>query len=136
MTAALPADPYPVYTLLRREDPVHRMAPGLYLVTRYDDVRALLRDPRLWHWTHSLDAGPPFQRGLGRWLRQLDPRSGSRLHGFVARLLSPAAAEAYRPRVAELARKLVNGALACAYVPIDEDLLLGYNTAFLTHLSP
>jgi cytochrome P450 len=42
------ADPYPVYARLRREDPVHwseRLQ--VWIVTRYADVVAALRDPRL-----------------------------------------------------------------------------------------
>ncbi len=41
------ADPYPLYQRLRQEDPVHRTPFGLWLITRYDDAAAALRDPRL-----------------------------------------------------------------------------------------
>ena len=41
-------DPYPFFRRLREEDPVHWCEPmNLWLVTRYDDVLAGLRDPRL-----------------------------------------------------------------------------------------
>lgn len=36
-------DPYPVYAALRATRPVHEMAPGVYLLTRYDDVVAVYR---------------------------------------------------------------------------------------------
>ena len=39
-------DPYPAYHQLRAEDPVHRHPLGFYVLTRYDDVAAFLRDPR------------------------------------------------------------------------------------------
>ncbi len=40
------ADPYPTYELLRREEPVHWSDDwGCWLVTRYADVAAVLRDP-------------------------------------------------------------------------------------------
>jgi len=39
-------DPYPLYHELRRLDPVHRSSLGMWLVTRYDDVAAVARDPR------------------------------------------------------------------------------------------
>jgi hypothetical protein len=39
-------DPYPFYAALRERAPVHEMAPGVLLLTRYADVAALYRDPR------------------------------------------------------------------------------------------
>jgi cytochrome P450 len=41
------ADPYPLYRRLRQEDPVHATPFGLWLITRYDEAVAILRDPRL-----------------------------------------------------------------------------------------
>ena len=41
------ADPYPLYRRLREEDPVHRMPGGTWLLTRYEDVAAALRNPAL-----------------------------------------------------------------------------------------
>ena len=40
------ADPYPFYHRLRAVDPVHRTPMGLWVLTRYDDVVTVLRDPR------------------------------------------------------------------------------------------
>ena len=40
------ADPYPFYRRLREHDPVHRSGLGFWVLTRYEDVVALLRDPR------------------------------------------------------------------------------------------
>ena len=39
------ADPYPHYRKLRDDDPVHRSLVGALLVTRYDDVHNVLRNP-------------------------------------------------------------------------------------------
>jgi YD repeat-containing protein len=39
-------DPYPVYARLRAEDPIHRTSHGLWVLTRYAHVSAVLRDPR------------------------------------------------------------------------------------------
>ncbi len=38
-------DPYPTYHRLRVEDPVHRSF-DTWVITRYADVKAVLRDPR------------------------------------------------------------------------------------------
>jgi cytochrome P450 len=40
------ADPYPIYHQLRTEDPIHRHPLGFYVLTRYADVAAFLRDTR------------------------------------------------------------------------------------------
>jgi cytochrome P450 len=40
-------DPYPVYKLLRENDPVHRCHLGYWVVTRYDDVLQGMKDTRL-----------------------------------------------------------------------------------------
>lgn len=39
------ADPYPTYDLLRTHDPVHRLGPDSWLLTRYEDVLAVYRAP-------------------------------------------------------------------------------------------
>ncbi len=38
-------DPYRVYAALREHSPVHPLAPGSWLLTRYDDVLAVYRNP-------------------------------------------------------------------------------------------
>src|SRR6185436_12486152 len=47
MDPAFVADPYPTYRRLRAEDPVHHSPLGFWVLTRYEDVVAALRDPRL-----------------------------------------------------------------------------------------
>ena len=40
-------NPYSVYAALREHDPIHRSSMGIWIITRYKDVSAALRDPRL-----------------------------------------------------------------------------------------
>lgn len=40
------ADPYPDYRRLREEDPVHWSVTGSWILTRHDDIKAVLADPR------------------------------------------------------------------------------------------
>src|SRR5215475_14275532 len=57
---AFRADPFPAFRRLRREDPVHHCeAVGGWVLTRYVDVLATLRDPRL-----SADRITPFFESL------------------------------------------------------------------------
>ena len=46
-TAEGRANPYPLYDELRGLSPVHRTEMGLWLLSRYEDCWAALRDPRL-----------------------------------------------------------------------------------------
>src|SRR5258705_6830916 len=46
-TTAGRADPYPLYHRLRQSAPVHRTKLGMWVLSRYDDCRAPMRDPRL-----------------------------------------------------------------------------------------
>jgi cytochrome P450 len=45
-------DPYPVYQYMRTVEPVHRSQSGLWILTRYEDCRAVLEDAR---WSHDAD---------------------------------------------------------------------------------
>jgi len=40
------SDPYPLYHQLRELEPVHHSSLGMWFLTRYDDIAAMLRDPR------------------------------------------------------------------------------------------
>ncbi len=53
-------DPYPFYDVLRARSPVHELAPGSLLLTRYEDVAALYRDART-----SSDKRREFKPKLG-----------------------------------------------------------------------
>ena len=71
------ADPYPMYHRLRSEDPVHHSPLGFWVLTRYEDVVAVLRDPRLAKEAHrGLRGGPLRDDGSAR-TRDVDagPRS-------------------------------------------------------------
>ena len=65
------ANPYPTYHRLRAEDPVHHSPLGFWVLTRYEDVVAALRDPRF--------AKEAIAALRGRALRQRPrPASGCR----------------------------------------------------------
>ena len=81
-------DPYPFYAALRQHDPVHRMAPGQWLLTRHADVEAIYRSP-VASSDKQLEFGPKF--GLGTPLFEHHTTSlvfnDAPLHTRVRRLL-------------------------------------------------
>ncbi len=115
-TAALIADPYPTYAALRTAGPVHRITgpDGLpaWLVTRYDDVRAALADPRL-----SLDkrnALPGGYRGfalppaLDANLLNMDPPNHTRIRRLVTKAFTPGRVDKLREPVREICEELLD----------------------------
>ena len=100
MDPAFVADPYPTYRRLRAEDPVHQSPLGFWVLTRYEDVAAALRDPRL-----AKEAIPAFvaaRFGLAAGgAGPVDARPGSpdhtRLRGLVSKAFTPRVVDVLRP---------------------------------------
>ncbi|MGW1609478.1 cytochrome P450 family protein [Streptomyces sp. NPDC002285] len=108
--------PYDVYRRLRDTAPVHRIAgpdgSPAWLVTRYDDVREALADPRL-----SLDkrhAAPGTYRGLAlppaldANLLNMDPPDHTRIRRLVGRAFTPRRVEQLRTPVRRTADRLLD----------------------------
>ncbi|PJJ05695.1 cytochrome P450 [Streptomyces sp. 2333.5] len=109
-------DPYAAYAALREAGPVHRItgADGspAWLVTRYEDVRSALADPRL-----SLDrrhAGPGGYRGfalppaLDANLLNMDPPDHTRVRRLVVKAFTPGRVETLRAPVRRVADELLD----------------------------
>jgi cytochrome P450 len=112
------ADPYPVLHRLQDEDPVHwSEILGGWVLTRYDDVKAALGDPRL-----SSDRITPFVnhyakggggelgelgRLVGLWAVFTDPPTHTRLRGLMNRAFTSRAVEQLRPRIEEIVAELL-----------------------------
>ena len=107
------ADPYPMYHRLRAEEPVHHSPLGFWVLTRYDDVVAALRDPRL---AKEAIAGfiaarfgaPVPQMGLSMLDR--DPPDHTRLRALVSKAFTPRVVETLRPHIQQIVDGLVDAA--------------------------
>ena len=114
------ADPFPFYARLRAEQPVSRvpinLAPGLreaWLVTRYDDVVALLKDPRFAkNREHATKKPwlPEFVKPLERNMLDLDEPDHGRLRTLVHKAFTPVMVEKLQPRIQQIADQLLDAA--------------------------
>lgn len=135
LDAAFFADPHARYAQLREERPVARAVTpvGLpvWLVTRYDDARAALADPRLAKDSDGFAAVierqqlPPeaqavFAQELSRHMLSSDPPDHTRLRKLVGRAFTVRAIAGLRPRVEAIAAGLAD---RMAAGPDEVDLL-------------
>lgn len=108
-----PFDPPPEYTVLRKESPISRFVwpNGVegWLVTRYNDVRALLSDSRLS--INRFNAPPPnLSAGrkpsvmLPKSLVAMDPPEHTPWRRLVIREMTPRWARSMEPRITEITR--------------------------------
>jgi cytochrome P450 len=98
-------NPYPIYSLLRKVRPILRIplqgvaGPGAWLLTRYEDVHSILRDP---HFSadrlsasivrDNLDRMPPFLRQSSQGLRTMlvmDPPDHTRIRKLANKAFTP-----------------------------------------------
>jgi cytochrome P450 len=117
-SAAFIADPYPTYAWLREHAPVYFSEEWQgFALTRYSDVLAALRDPRLS--AHRVPSGAsqssaamqerlaPSLRFFSRWALFADPPQHTRLRGLLNRAFLPKLIEAMRPRLQNLVDELL-----------------------------
>jgi cytochrome P450 PksS len=109
-------DPYPTYNRLRQTAPVCRVRIGrgkfAWLVTRYDDVLAALKDRRFTKDRQSLPAAkqpwvPAVFRPLAKNMLDSDPPDHTRLRALIQKAFTPLMIEALRKRIEELTDQLL-----------------------------
>lgn len=116
----LRSDPYAVYRALRQDAPVY-WNPGMHvwMLTRYDDVLAVLRDHARFS-SDRLRANNPFVAqleqarlssgplGTSPTMLSLDPPAHTRMRGLVNKAFTPRQVERIRPHIQELADELLD----------------------------
>ncbi|MEX2206607.1 MAG: cytochrome P450 [Myxococcota bacterium] len=113
-------DPYPFYRRLRETDPFHKSRPADgYVLSRYDDVIAVLRDSSFSSDERNLNLYSRMVRRMARHglpdpyqgdnmsMLRRDPPDHTRLRGLVAKAFTPRAVERMRPRVEQILKELV-----------------------------
>lgn len=113
-------DPYPTFDWLRDNSPVHQFQfpvgnVRMWIITRYDDVRAVLGDPRFssegGRWGNEEFRGAGLVSGAGsileRALTVVDPPAHTRLRKLAMSAFTPRRVDAWR----EIVRQAVKSAL-------------------------
>lgn len=109
-------DPYPTYQRFQTHAPVFRTPLGVWLVTRYDDVQIVLRDPRFEHRFPDMARRRAGDRAatsaafqsLARWILMINAPDHTRIRGLMARAFSMKRVEGLRPRVQKLVDDLLD----------------------------
>src|SRR6059058_6396488 len=125
MDAEFIADPYPTYHRLRTEDPVHHSALGFWVLTRYDDVVAALRDPRLAKEAIASFVAARFGApvpAMGLSMLDRDPPDHTRLRGLVSKAFTPRTVERLRPRIQQVVDDLIDEVQPKGAMEVVEDL--------------
>jgi cytochrome P450 len=108
--------PHDQFAWLRANAPVHWHpepgADGFWAITRYRDVRMVGRDPVTFSSSPGItipDGDGAFDLGDHQMMITADPPRHTALRKIVAREFIPKAAKAMRPRIEELATRIIDG---------------------------
>ena len=107
------ADPYPTYRRMREEDPVHQSPMGFWVLTRYEDVVASLKDPRMIKEPIQAFVAARFglqvpPTGMGMSMLDRDPPDHTRLRGLVSKAFTPRVIEQLRPHIQQIVDGLLD----------------------------
>ena len=116
------ADPYPVYTQMREQTPIWYHEPtDHWLVSRFADVNALLRDRRFGRTYHHVatdaemgrpeapDWHGPFWHLIRSGILDMEPPDHTRVRALVSKAFTPRMVEGMRDRIQRLMDGLVDG---------------------------
>jgi len=103
-------DYFEVLARLRTEAPVFGYRPGAWLLSRYDDVREVSRDPERFCSGRGVLMNDPLRHGgeIHGSVLHLDPPEHARWRGLVSRRFTPRAIGGLDERVRSLTRSLLD----------------------------
>jgi cytochrome P450 len=111
------ADPHPLYQRIREQAPILGRDGDVWLLTRYADCEAVLRDPR-WSSNPVHMANPPDLQDASvreamattgsTILLFMDPPDHTRIRNLVSRNFTPKAIAAWQPRVTAIVDRFLD----------------------------
>lgn len=127
--------PYEIYDSLRNQEPVHWSLIGVWVLTRYADVKAVLTDKRF-----ATDSLPKrleeknkyaqnhqgglnaLQQATSKFLFYMNPPDHTRLRGLVSKAFSPSFVESLRPQIQKTVDELLGKVKEAGHMDIISDL--------------
>ena len=101
-------DYHEVLATLRAEDPLHRVDDGLFMVTRYEDIREVSRDPARFCSSRGALVNDPMRTGRDHGgapsVLFLDPPQHAKHRSLVLRKFTPRAMAQMQESIREIAR--------------------------------
>jgi len=121
------ADPYPFYKRLREKEPIHQSPLGFWVLTRYEDCVAVLRDQRFGReeFQQMLTAvyGDETEKpALPRSMLFRDPPDHTRLRALVSKAFTPRMIETMREHIQEIVDRLLDRVQDAGRMDVIEDL--------------
>jgi cytochrome P450 len=131
-------DFYDVMARLRAEDPVHECAPGFWVVTRYEDIRTLSRDPARFCSGGGALVNDPIRTErapmMARSLLHMDPPEHASFRGLLNRRFTPRALSALAEPVRRSAVSLLTAVSPGEEVDFVEELSAPFPLAVIAAL--
>ena len=147
VSAEFKADPFPFFARLRASDPVYRTTlpdkTPVWLLTRYHDLTALLRDERFTKNRRSaltkeqlrkLPWTPPMFRPLERNMLDVDPPDHTRLRSLVHKAFTPGLVEQMRSRTQTIADELLDRVVSKGEMDLIGDFALPLPMTIITEI--
>ena len=140
------SDPFPLLARARREQPVfYSPAIDYWVVTRYDDVKAIFRDHDTYTAANTITPIVPFSQAVDRLLKEGDyspepvlsnnvPPGHSRIRALVNRLFTPRRMKSFAPAIRQIAQRSVQRLSGRAPVDIVAELTFEYPAYVLFHV--
>lgn len=141
------ANPFPFYSHLRANSPVHRMqlrdGRTAWIIARYDDAVAAFKDPRFvkdkWSVMNPEQLRkepwlPPMFKPLARHMLDLDGADHARLRSLVQKAFTPGLVESLRGRIQHLAADRLDAALKRGKFDFIRDYALPIPTTVIAEM--
>jgi len=140
-------NPFPFLARLRASEPVYRTTlpdeTPVWLITRYEDVTALLKDERFVknrrtamtrEQLRKMPWMPPMFRPLERNMLDLDPPDHTRLRALVHKAFTPGLIGQMRERIQALADELLEGVARKGEMDLINDYALPLPMTIITEI--
>ena len=140
------SDPFPLLARARREQPVfYSPAIDYWVVTGYDDIKAIFRDHETYTAANTITPIVPFSEAVQRMLADGDyspepvlsnnvPPSHTRIRPLVNRLFTPRRMKSFAPAIRDIAERGVRHIMDQAPVDIVAALTYEYPAYVLFHV--